>query len=65
MKTPENNYDALVLALKLAITAPDDDKSKEVIAMAESIASQMNAEDVERAKQEAGKELEGETNGFL
>ena len=49
----ENNYQALVAALKLVITAPTDDKARECIEMAESFAATLSSNDVERAKDEA------------
>ena len=55
MKTPKNDYDALVLALRLAIEAPDDKKVKVCVKMAEDIASRLSEFDVERAKKEASK----------
>ena len=58
METPQNNYDALVLALGLAVTAPNEDKSKEVTAVAELIASQMEPLEIARAKRQVEKKLE-------
>jgi hypothetical protein len=55
--TIDNNFDALVMALKLAIDAPSDEKAKEVSDMAEQIASGMSEIEVERAKREALKAL--------
>jgi hypothetical protein len=46
----DNDFDALVMALRLAITAPDDDKAKEVIEYAELIAAGMSETEVARAK---------------
>jgi hypothetical protein len=55
--TIDNNFDALVMALKLAIDAPSDEKAKEVSDMAEQIAAGMSEIEVERAKREALKAL--------
>jgi hypothetical protein len=49
-RTPE---EALILALCLAITAPDDLKAKECTKIADSIAVTLDAETVERCKQRA------------
>jgi hypothetical protein len=48
--TIDNDFDALVVALRLAINAPSDEKAKEVIQMAEQIAAGMSEFEVERAK---------------
>jgi len=53
---PSNEHDALVLALKLAITAPDDAKATQCVEMAEQIAANMSEIEVERAKKQASKE---------
>lgn len=50
-----NDYDALVMALTLAITAPNEDKAAQCVEMAENIASGMSELEVERAKKEAQK----------
>ena len=42
--------EALTLALKLAITAPNEEKATEVAEMAESIAYGMDATDVDNCK---------------
>ena len=52
-KGPSNHFDALVLALQLAITAPDDDKAQECIKHAEQLAQGFSEIDVERAKRQA------------
>ena len=49
----KTNYDALVTALWLAVTAPDDDKSDECVDIAESIASNLTELEVARAQKEA------------
>ena len=53
---PSNEFEALVLALKLAITAPDDAKATQCVEMAEQIAANMSEIEVERAKKQARKE---------
>ena len=58
MKKPNDNYSALVLALELAVTAPTQDKSTQLLAMAEELADIMSEVEVMRAKQEAEKNLE-------
>jgi len=58
MKEPTDNYSALVLALELAVTAPTQTKSEQLLAMAEELADIMSEVEVMRAKQEAEKNLE-------
>tara|TARA_R110002049_G_scaffold276967_1_gene455253 strand:+ start:308 stop:490 length:183 start_codon:yes stop_codon:yes gene_type:complete len=53
---PTNDYEALVLALTLAINAPDDVKAQQCVVMAESLAANLSELDVERAKKQASKE---------
>ena len=55
MKEPKNEYDALVLALALAIAAPVEvgDKAKDMVDYAEEFSAGFDAETVERAKAEA------------
>jgi hypothetical protein len=55
--TIDNEFDALVMALRLAVQAPSDEKAKEVIEIAEQIAAGMSEFEVERAKREAEKAL--------
>jgi hypothetical protein len=55
--TIDNEFDALVMALRLAVQAPSDEKAKEVIQIAEQIAAGMSEFEVERAKREAEKAL--------
>ena len=57
MKKPENDYEALVLGLQLALTAPDDDRADEVLREVESMISRSDLTeiDVARAKREADK----------
>jgi heterodisulfide reductase subunit C len=49
----ENNYQALVTALKLAVTAPTDEQAQECIEMAKSFAASLSPDKIERAKKEA------------
>ena len=51
--TPTNNYQALVSALKLAVTAPTAAKAQECVEMARSFASSLSFDEIERAKKEA------------
>jgi len=53
MEQIANDYDALVTALALALTAPSDEKAMEVAAQAELVARSLTPEDVTRAKAEA------------
>ena len=57
MKNPTNSYEALVLALELAVTAPTEAKSKDALSIAESIAQSMTEIEVMRAKKEAENNL--------
>jgi len=67
MASLTNNYDALVEALALAITAPNDAMAQRCAAMGEEIArmGNMDMDEVERAKADAlqqvgiTKEVEG------
>ena len=58
MKEPTDNYSALVLALELAVTAPTQTKSEQLLAMAEELSGIMSDVEVLRAQQEAEKNLE-------
>ena len=49
----ENDYQALVSALKLAITAPTAAKAQECVEMAEGFASSLSIDEIKRAKKEA------------
>lgn len=55
MKKPENDYEALVLGLQLALTAPDDEKAEEIVREVETMIarSDLSEIDVARAKREA------------
>ena len=60
MKTQiTNDFDALVQALELAITAPTDEKAQEVIAIADSISQGMDELEVARAKKLALENVNG------
>jgi hypothetical protein len=50
-------FEALCMALELAITAPTEGLSQEVLGIAEVIARDMTAEAIERAKQKVVKRL--------
>ena len=52
MTEPKNNYEALVLALRLAIDAPTEEQAQRAGAMAEDLASSLSELEVERAKKE-------------
>ncbi len=53
MNTPKNDYEALVLALNLSITADNEEKANVCVGMAEEIAARMPVEQVEKAKIES------------
>lgn len=53
MVGPTTDYEALVLALKLAIDAPTDEKKDECVRIAEGIANNLSEHEVARAKREA------------
>ena len=55
------HYEALKLALRLAVTASTEKKSQLCVAMAEDVATQLEPEEVERAKVE----VEAEMDDFL
>jgi len=55
---PRTDLDALVLALKLAISAPTDEKAQQCIEMAETFARGLSSEDVSLAKELASQNLE-------
>lgn len=52
---PQNDYEALKLALSLSITAPTDEQAADCLAIAKSLASKLRPEEVEQAKLEVGK----------
>jgi hypothetical protein len=47
---PSHDYEALVMALTLAVTAPSEEQAVAVIEIAENIAERLTEEEVERAK---------------
>jgi hypothetical protein len=46
----DNHYEAFVSGLLLAVTAPTEEQSQEALALAESIAGHLTADQVEQAK---------------
>ena len=46
----QNDFEALLLALELAIAAPNEEKSNECVAIAESLAINLTTEQVKLAK---------------
>lgn len=52
MKQIKNDYEALVVALTLAVTAPTEKESRECLKMAEELASNLSMEQIEQAKKE-------------
>tara|TARA_Y100001963_G_C6641604_1_gene381253 strand:- start:101 stop:292 length:192 start_codon:yes stop_codon:yes gene_type:complete len=58
MNEPSNDYEALVLALTLSITAPTEEKSKQCVDMAEELAMNLSEIEIQRAKREAKKKAE-------
>ena len=57
MNALKNNQDALTLALKLALTAPDESKTDAATVLAERLAAQMTELEVARCKVRALDEL--------
>ena len=55
MKKPESQFDALVTALELAVTAPTEEKAQQCVEIAENLATGLSEIDVERAKKAAKK----------
>lgn len=49
MNKPTNDYEALCLALELAVTAPNEEKSAQALEMAEDMQSRLTEIDVQRA----------------
>jgi len=49
----KDDYQALVTALKLAVSAPTEEKSNEALQLAHSFASKLSELEIERAKKEA------------
>jgi len=58
MTIPKNDYEALVKALRLAVTAPTEEKSAKAVELAEGFASSLNEFDIARAKREAMEDLD-------
>lgn len=52
-KQPTNQFDALVLALQLAISAPDQQKAQACIEHAEQLSAGLTDIEIERAKKMA------------
>ena len=52
-KKLDNDYDAFVLALTLAITAESDERYEKVVPMLESLGRNFDEATVERAKKES------------
>ncbi|MFN8070834.1 MAG: hypothetical protein U0R66_03340 [Mycobacterium sp.] len=48
-----NNFDALLQALALAVTAPTDEKAQQATVLAEQVAARMPELEVQRAKHQA------------
>ena len=61
MDTPKNDYEALVLALTLAIGMPDEDKAASALETAEMLMGNLSELEVERAKKQALKNLDLES----
>jgi hypothetical protein len=53
----KDDYEALVMALTLALTAPSEPKFKQCVVMAEAIANRLTPEQVEEAKAKAIKSM--------
>jgi|GEM_PF-1964711 len=53
MSKPKNHYEALVLALRLSVTARTEELSAVGVIMAESFAAKLTDIEVARAKKEA------------
>lgn len=60
MTKPTNDYEALCLALELAVTAQDEEKVSKALEMAEWAKSRMNEIDVRRAVKYVEDKLETE-----
>ncbi len=55
---PRNDFEAVVLALKLAIIAPNEEDARECKEMAQDLARRIHPEDVSLAKQIAARNPE-------
>jgi len=60
MSKPTNDFEALCLALELAVTAPNEEKSAQALTMAEDMQSRLTEIDVRRAT----KYVEDKLGGF-
>lgn len=56
--SPKNDYEALVLALTLSVTAVNEEKSQKALTIAEGLASNLSEHEIARAKREAEKAVE-------
>tara|TARA_R100000808_G_C2114043_1_gene127232 strand:+ start:433 stop:606 length:174 start_codon:yes stop_codon:yes gene_type:complete len=56
MNKPSNDNEALVAALRLAISAESDDQFNRAVALAEDFAARLSEVEVARAKAEAGEQ---------
>ena len=56
--TPQNDFEAAVLALRLAITAPDDERANECVQIALGLG--LSELEMARAKRETLRQLEGD-----
>ena len=57
MKKIKNDYQALVVALTLAVTAPTKKESKECLKIAEELAVNLSMYQIEKAKRETEETL--------
>ena len=57
----KTNRDGLTLALALAITAPNDDKARDALALAEEFAAGCTVADIRKAKRDAIRHVENDT----
>jgi hypothetical protein len=62
MQNKMSQFEALCMALELAITAPTEKKSQQCVEMAEKVAIGMNEKEVERAKRLVVKRLNDKEN---
>ena len=58
MSKPKNHYEALVLALRLSVTARTEELSAVGVIMADSFAAKLTDIEVTRAKKEAAEAVE-------
>jgi len=62
MNKPTNTYEALVLSLKLILTATSDEQMKKATDMAETLANSLSPPELERAMLEVDSEMEEAEN---